>query len=99
MLGSLACGDWVDHLDNPKVQARGPVRGAPSNLMVGVVEHPRHKVRVVLRPSGTEPKLKLYLLLESSPCDPTELAARKTELAGLRDELVALAKAEVLERT
>jgi phosphomannomutase len=42
--------------------------------------------RVVLRPSGTEPKLKAYLEATAAPCRPGELsAARRTARARLDD--------------
>ncbi|MGH9105442.1 MAG: phospho-sugar mutase, partial [Acidimicrobiales bacterium] len=52
------------------------------------------KGRVVLRPSGTEPKLKVYFEATTSPCAPSDVAQARGEargrLAGLRSEVAKL---------
>lgn len=44
-------------------------------------------VRVVVRPSGTEPKLKCYLEIRRAPCD--DLSSSRRRAGALREELVA----------
>lgn len=48
-------------------------------------------VRIVVRPSGTEPKVKSYIEIRRS-CRGADLQTARTEAQRLRDELVALAE-------
>jgi phosphomannomutase len=52
--------------------------------------------RVVLRPSGTEPKLKAYFEATTGPCGPRELAGARRAAEGRLTEL-RQAVAELLE--
>ena len=56
----------------------------PSDLLVLQLEG---SARVVLRPSGTEPKLKAYLEVTTAPCSPAELGQVRKEAGVLMSEL------------
>lgn len=55
--------------------------------------------RVVLRPSGTEPKLKVYFEVAGAPCDSRDLAEARREAKGrmrrLRDAVEAQVRAQL----
>jgi phosphomannomutase len=62
---------------------------APSTLL----EHVGASLRLCVRPSGTEPKLKLYLHARGAPCAPAELASEQARLAAQLDGLATRARA------
>ena len=44
-------------------------------------------IKITVRPSGTEPKIKMYFEVIGKPCPPENLADEKTKIAGIRQEL------------
>jgi phosphoglucomutase len=66
----------------------GPIKGATDAASRNVlVFHFGEQARVVLRPSGTEPKAKIYLEACSPPCAPGTPPARWREACQHVDEL------------
>jgi phosphoglucomutase/phosphomannomutase len=65
-IGGLQVTSFVDRRDEERY---GPIKGATDAASRNVlVFHLGHSARVVLRPSGTEPKAKIYLEACSPPC-------------------------------
>jgi phosphoglucomutase/phosphomannomutase len=44
-------------------------------------------IKITVRPSGTEPKIKMYFEVIGKPCNLENLADEKTNIAGIRQEL------------
>ena len=44
-------------------------------------------IKITVRPSGTEPKIKMYFEVVGKPCNLDKLADEKTKIAGIRQEL------------
>ena len=86
-VGDLEVTCYEDRRDE---ELYGPIKGATDAASRNVlVFHFGDQARVALRPSGTEPKAKIYLEVCSEPCSPgtTAEAWRKT-----RQEVDELAK-------
>jgi phosphoglucomutase/phosphomannomutase len=85
-IGGLAVTRFSDRRDeNGRL---GPIKGATDAASRNVlVFHFGEQARVVLRPSGTEPKAKIYLEACSSPCAPGTPTERWRETCRGVDEL------------
>ncbi len=44
-------------------------------------------IKITVRPSGTEPKIKMYFEVMGNPCRPENLADEQNKIAGIRQEL------------
>jgi len=44
-------------------------------------------IKITVRPSGTEPKIKMYFEVIGKPCNPENLSDEKTKIAGIRRQL------------
>lgn len=95
-LGGFERESWSDRLEPPEEHREDPVRGAPSNLLLGLFRRGEQRIKLVLRPSGTEPKLKLYVLCEASVSAPAQLQRVKAELQAAQEEILQAARSKIL---
>jgi phosphoglucomutase/phosphomannomutase len=88
----------VEVVDRSEPRDTGsPTRDLPGNVLVYDLRGDAGACRLVVRPSGTEPKAKLYVLARGEPCE--DVAQRRASRAKI-DDLVAgvLGDAEALAR-
>ncbi len=59
------------------------------NVLVFYLESPEdiQSLRITVRPSGTEPKVKMYFEILGRPCDPGQLAQSREAIVALCDRL------------
>ncbi|MEX0587036.1 MAG: hypothetical protein WD176_10350 [Pirellulales bacterium] len=69
-----------------------PLPKPSGNLLVFESVPGEVQVRVAVRPSGTEPKIKFYLFGQTSPCDAAALSDAKTGAAAALDGVAADSK-------
>jgi phosphoglucomutase/phosphomannomutase len=74
-------GDPQPHLSRTDTSARNVLIYYMHNLTN------TESMRITVRPSGTEPKIKMYFEVFGKPCDLTELDREKEELIGIREKL------------
>ncbi len=87
-IGGVAVRRFIDHWDEAPGSRFGPIVSATDRASRNVlVFHLEGGSRVVIRPSGTEPKNKTYIEAASPPLDPG------TDLAAERDRVMARARA------
>ena len=74
-------GDPQPHLSKTDTSAR-------NMLIYYLVNLPKTAgIKITVRPSGTEPKIKMYFEVVGKPCQPENLADEKTKITGFRQEL------------
>lgn len=74
-------GEPQPHLSRTDTSARNVLIYHMHNLPNTV------SMRITVRPSGTEPKIKMYFEVFGSPCDPKELDREKEKIIGVREGL------------
>ena len=74
-------GDPQPHLSKTDTSAR--------NMLIYFIDDlPQTAgIKITVRPSGTEPKIKMYFEVIGKPCNLDNLADEKTKIAGIRQEL------------
>jgi len=74
-------GDPQPHLSKTDTSAR--------NMLIYYIDDlPQTAgIKLTVRPSGTEPKIKMYFEVIGKPCNLDNLADEKTKIAGIRQEL------------
>ena len=74
-------GDPQPHLSKTDTSAR--------NMLIYYIDDlPQTAgIKITVRPSGTEPKIKMYFEVIGKPCNLDSLADEKTKIAGIRQEL------------
>lgn len=93
-IGGLAVRSAEDRYDDRNTGS--PTRDLPGNVLVYELASETYACRLTLRPSGTEPKLKVYALARSNPgLSPDELGRVKAAVDTLIDEVLRDADAQV----
>ncbi|MGD8291710.1 MAG: phospho-sugar mutase [Desulfobacterales bacterium] len=74
-------GDPQPHLSKTDTSAR--------NMLIYYIENLSETtaIKVTVRPSGTEPKIKMYFEVVGKPCNLEDLADNKKEITGIRQRL------------
>jgi phosphoglucomutase/phosphomannomutase len=74
-------GDPQPHLSETDTSAR--------NMLIYHIDNLPETagMKVTVRPSGTEPKIKMYFEVVGKPCKPENLAEEKTKITGIRRDL------------
>jgi phosphoglucomutase len=90
--GPFAVRERRDRWEGPPQPHLSPTDTSSRNVLVFELRNqaPASSARVTVRPSGTEPKIKMYFEVVGAPCSLDELAAAK---AAIRDICQALEKA------
>ncbi len=93
-IGGLAVRSATDRYKPRKTGS--PTRDLPGNVLVYELASETYACRLTLRPSGTEPKLKIYALARSQPgLTRTQLTDVKVAVDKLIDEILSDADAQV----
>ncbi len=74
-------GDPQPHLSKTDTSAR--------NMLIYYIDDLPETagIKITVRPSGTEPKIKMYYEVVGKPCDPENLADERTKITAIRQQL------------
>jgi phosphoglucomutase/phosphomannomutase len=74
-------GDPQPHLSKTDTSAR--------NMLIYYIDDLPETagIKITVRPSGTEPKIKMYYEVVGKPCDPENLADERTKISAIRQRL------------
>jgi len=87
--GSFAVRERVDRwIVGPQPHLSATDTASRNVLVYHIADGPKtHSTKVTVRPSGTEPKVKMYFEVFGKPFDPEDLPAEKAAIAEIREDL------------
>ena len=88
-IGDFRVSRRIDRWQGAPQPHLSPTDTSSRNVLVFYLQSPEdiQRLRVTVRPSGTEPKVKMYFELMGRPCGPDELAPSRDRIVALCDRL------------
>jgi phosphoglucomutase/phosphomannomutase len=88
-IGDFAVDRGVDRWQGAPQPHLSRTDTSSRNVLVFHLAQPAgiRSLRLTVRPSGTEPKVKMYIEILGQPCDPARLATEQEKIAALCDQL------------
>ncbi|MDJ0805185.1 MAG: phospho-sugar mutase [Desulfobacterales bacterium] len=88
-IGDFRVSRRIDRWQGAPQPHLSPTDTSSRNVLVFYLQSPEdiQRLRVTVRPSGTEPKVKMYFELMGRPCGPGDLAPSRDRIVALCDRL------------